>query len=201
MTEAPGVAGNARLTAAAGAVIFVLLAAEGVTILRVHALLAPHIFIGMVLVPIALVKSSRTIYRIARYYTNDEPYVRKGPPQIVLRVLGPFVVVLTFAVLATGIAAAIAGPRSHTLLEAHKASFILWFGVMTVHVLAHLLDTARLARSDWVASSRHAVPGARLRSVAIVGALVIGIGLGAATYHWSNNWPRHEAAKRFSGSP
>ncbi len=42
-------AGNARLTAANAAVLLVLLAAEGVTILRVRQLLSPHVFIGVVL--------------------------------------------------------------------------------------------------------------------------------------------------------
>jgi hypothetical protein len=38
-----GVAANARLTAASAAVLLVLLAAEGVTILRVRELLTPHV--------------------------------------------------------------------------------------------------------------------------------------------------------------
>ncbi len=194
MTEAPGVAGNARLTGATGAVVFVLLAAEGVTIPRVHELLTAHIFIGMVLVPIALLKSGSTTYRIWRYYTNDEPYVRKGPPAILLRLLGPFVIVLTLAVLATGIAAAVAGPGAHRLVEAHKAVFILWFAAMTVHVLAHLADTARLTLADWSPGSRQRVPGARTRAAAIIVAVLLGIGLGVATYRWSHNWPRREAA-------
>ena len=46
-----GVAANARLTASNAAILLVLLAAEGVTILRVRELLTPHVFIGMVLVP------------------------------------------------------------------------------------------------------------------------------------------------------
>jgi len=45
------VAGNARLTAANAAVLLVLLAVEGVTILRIRPLLSPHVFIGMVLIP------------------------------------------------------------------------------------------------------------------------------------------------------
>src|SRR5206468_2516773 len=55
-----GVAANARLTASNAAVLLVLLAAEGVTILRVRALLTPHVFIGMVLVPPVLLKVAST---------------------------------------------------------------------------------------------------------------------------------------------
>src|ERR1700732_2072603 len=55
-----GAAGNARLTAANAAVLLVLLAAEGVTILRVHQLLSPHVFIGVGLIPPVLLKGDRT---------------------------------------------------------------------------------------------------------------------------------------------
>ena len=34
------------------------------------------------------------------------------------------------------------------LYVVHRASFILWFGAMSVHVLGHLVDTARLAPRD-----------------------------------------------------
>jgi len=46
-----GVEANARLTGSIAAVLLVLLAAEGLTILRVGRLLTWHVFLGMVLVP------------------------------------------------------------------------------------------------------------------------------------------------------
>ena len=46
-----GPEGNARLTGMTAAVLLVLLAAEGLTILQVHSLITPHVVIGMVLVP------------------------------------------------------------------------------------------------------------------------------------------------------
>jgi hypothetical protein len=73
-----GAAGNARLTAANAAVLLVLLAAEGVTILRVRELLSPHVFIGVVLIPPVLVKVASTTWRFARYYTGAPAYRRKG---------------------------------------------------------------------------------------------------------------------------
>ena len=71
------VAGNARLTAANAAVLLVLLAAEGVTILRVRQLLSPHVFIGVVLIPPVLLKVASTTWRFARYYTGAPAYRRK----------------------------------------------------------------------------------------------------------------------------
>jgi hypothetical protein len=181
-----GVAGNARLTGATGAILFVLLAIEGVTILRVHALISAHVFVGMLMVPVVVLKTASTGYRFVHYYRGDEAYVRKGAPPLVLRVLGPLVVVLTLAVLATGIAAGALGPPSHRLVMAHKVSFILWFGAMTVHVIGHFVETAQLAADD--ITHPRAVPGAGVRFGLVIGALVAGALLAFATHGWVAAW-------------
>ncbi len=184
--ENAGATGNARLTGMAGAVLFALLAAEGITILRVHSLLNWHVFIGMLLVPVVVLKMGSTAYRFARYYTGNHAYVRKGPPPLLLRLAGPFVVLLTVAVFATGIALVKVHNGPSWLLFAHKASFVLWFGAMSLHVLGHLLETPHLALADW---SRHRyVPGANVRAVLLVGSLVVGIALAIATRSWSHSW-------------
>lgn len=168
--------GNARLTASTAAVLFVLLAAEGVTILQVRRLITPHVFIGMLLVPPILLKMGSTIWKFARYYSGSPAYRRKGPPLLVLRVLGPFVVVLTLTVVASGIALLLAPLSSRsTLLLVHKASFILWLGVMTLHVLGHLVDTASLAPRDWLHHTRRQVDGAGARQWAISASIVLGL--------------------------
>ncbi|HEY5097825.1 MAG TPA: hypothetical protein VII46_07235, partial [Acidimicrobiales bacterium] len=98
------------------------------------------------------------------------------PPLLALRVLGPFVVVLTLTVVASGIALLLA-PFSlrSTLALVHKASFILWLGVMTLHVLGHLVDTARLAPRDWLRRTRHQIDGAGARQWALAASLVLGL--------------------------
>jgi hypothetical protein len=179
--------GNARLTGIAGAVLFVLLAAEGITIVRVQSHLSAHIFIGMVLVPVVALKILSTGYRFARYYSGNADYVAKGAPAAVLRVAGPFVVVLTIAVFATGIALGIAGPRHAALLQLHKVSFVLWFVAMTIHVLGHLLETPRLAIADWTRESPVA-DGRMPRILLVIGALAIGVALAFATRQWSAAW-------------
>ena len=84
--------------------LLVLLAAEGVHVSCVCAdLLSPHVFIGVVLIPPVLLKVASTSWRFARYYTGAPAYRRKGPPPVLLRLLGPVVVILTLVLLFSGV--------------------------------------------------------------------------------------------------
>jgi hypothetical protein len=169
------VEGNARLTASTAAVLFILFAVEGVTVLRIGRLLTLHIAIGMLLVPPVMLKMSSTIWRFARYYLGDPAYKEKGPPHPILRVLGPFVVILTVVLFASGIALFLAPSSWHSkLLLLHRASFFVWLAVMTIHVLGHLVETGRLAALDWVGGARHRLAGAGSRRLALLVALAAG---------------------------
>ena len=97
-------------------------------------------------------------------------------PPIVLRLLGPILVTLTMIVFASGIALLLTPTSWHArMLFVHKASFILWIIGMTVHVLGHLLDTARLAPRDWLRRTRREVTGAGTRQWLIATSLVVGV--------------------------
>ena len=159
MAVRDGVAANARLTGAAAAALLVLLAAEGATIPFIGQLLGPHIFIGLLLIPPVALKMGSTGYRFLRYYSGSPAYVRNGPPATALRLLAPGVVLTTLALFGTGVALLFAGPPSDTLLFAHKASFIAWVALMTLHVLGHLLELPGLTLPDW---RRNGPPEARL---------------------------------------
>jgi hypothetical protein len=180
---------NARLTGMTAVVLLVLLAAEGFTILRIGKLLTLHVVIGMVLVPPVLLKIGSTIWKFARYYLGSPAYRRKGPPPAFLRLLGPFLVVLTVAVIGTGIALLL-GPFSmrSQLLQLHKLTFIVWIAAMTVHVLAHIVDTARLAPKDFYWRTRRQIRGAGKRQWALVGALFIGLLLALAVVPKVGPW-------------
>lgn len=174
-----GVEANARLTASTAVVLLLLLAIEGITILRIGKLLSLHVFVGMLLVPPVLLKIASTSYRFVRYYLGSPAYRRKGPPPALLRLLGPFVVVSTVVVFASGIALLfVTGVLRRDMLLLHKVSFVLWLAAMTVHVLGHILDTARLAPRDWVWRTRRQVVGAGLRQWAVASSVVLGIPLG-----------------------
>jgi hypothetical protein len=143
---AGGTEGNERLTVLAGLLLIVLLAALGVTIIRIGQLLWLHLFLGLLLIgPVAL-KMATTGYRFVRYYTHSRRYRVKGPPVPVLRLLAPAIVGLTIVVFASGVVLLFIGPGSalrSTVLLIHKASFIVWIVVTAVHVLGHLPEILR----------------------------------------------------------
>ena len=156
-----GAEGNERLTALTGTVLLLLLAAEGVTILRLGRLLTLHFFIGMLLLGPVVLKAGSTIYRFARYYTGSAPYRRKGPPAPLLRLLGPVIIASTAGVFGTGIVLAVAGPVSRQpWLFLHKASFVIWFCAMTVHVLAYLPRLPSLLAAESRGAAGHSAQGA-----------------------------------------
>jgi hypothetical protein len=197
---------NARLTGSTAAVLFVLLAAEGLTILRVRSLLTPHVFIGMLLLPPVLLKIGSTSYRFIRYYLGSPAYRRKGPPPPVLRLLGSFVVALTLIVFASGIALLLVRPSLRpTFLLLHRASFVLWFGAMTIHVLGHLADTASLAPRDWMRRTRRDVAGAGLRQWTLVSSVAVGALLGfvllGQVHPWLTSSAQHKVQRRHSQLP
>lgn len=180
---------NARLTGSAAAVIFVLLAVEGLTVLFIGPLLGAHVFVGVLLIPPVLLKIGSTTWRFAKYYLGDPGYRRKGPPAPLLRLLGPVVVVLTLVVLGSGVAL-LAVPVSVRpgLLLLHKASFVVWLVVMAVHVLGHVLDTARLAPCDWYRRTSRQVRGAGLRRWAVATSLAVGLVGGALALPAAGSW-------------
>jgi hypothetical protein len=180
-----GTTGNARLTAATGAVLLALLAVIGVTLLQLRGLLSVHLFVGMVLIPPVLLKMGSTGYRFARYYTADAAYRRKGPPPLALRVIAPMVILSTLVVLVTGVALLVIGPSSRdALLPIHKVSFIVWAAFSGVHVLGHLVEMPGLLRGDYRRASAPSggdaawsgdVTGRSGRVLALAGALVAGV--------------------------
>ncbi len=185
-----GPLGNERLTAATAALLLVLLAIEGATVLSVGSLIWVHVFVGMLLIPPVLLKLGTTGYRFARYYTGTRSYVVKGPPPLILRLLAPGVVLTSVALFATGVAVLLQGPPGGLLKTAHKASFILWFGFMAIHVLGHVLEVPKAALPDW---RRHggreaAVAGAGARQLVLLGSLAAGLAFAALTISLADPW-------------
>ena len=176
---AGGTAGNERLTALIAVVLLILLAALGVTILRIGQLLNPHMFIGMLLIGPVLAKMGSTGYRFVRYYTNEPRYRAKGPPAPAMRLMAPIVVISTVTVFASGVALLFIGPNSRGLLSAlHKGSFIVWIAVTGLHVLGHLAELPavllRSGRSEERPWDDHG-SGRGARALLLAGSLIGGL--------------------------
>jgi hypothetical protein len=187
------VEGNEQLTALTGTVLLVGFAVEGMTLLALSRLLTLHMFLGLLLIGPVLLKISSTGYRFIRYYTGSEPYVRKGPPAPILRLLGPVVILTSLAVLGTGVALALAGPGTGPWLFLHKASFLLWFGAMTLHVLTYAWRLPRILLSTRDNRGRPARSGVRLMLVAAsLGAglilALLAMRLAAGWTTWAPRW-------------
>jgi hypothetical protein len=209
-----GPAGNARLTAWTGLLLLVLIAVETVTLLDVRGLISWHVVVGTLLVPVALLKTVTTSWRIGRYYTGNRPYKSAGPPPMPLRILGPFVVVSTLGVLGSGLALIALGPASSrtVLLTAlgqrvdtltlHQALFIVFAVATGLHILARVVPAVALVtgRLQLAGSLRSAVPGARARVLIVLGtlgaaAITATLVLGAST-GWADDRGGH-----FDGRP
>ena len=183
---AGGSDGNARLTAAAAAVLTVLLVMEGLTLFAVQRLLLPHVFLGLLLVPPVLLKLASTGWRMLSYYRRVEDYVRKGPPHVLLRVLvAPILVMSTISLFATGVAAALAG-HGGILLGLHKASFVVWGIAFGVHFLAHALKVPPLLGLEWSRPDR--LGGRRMRQYLLAGSLVAGLVIAVAGIPLAHHW-------------
>ena len=189
LPDVSGVEGNARLTGLLAVVLLVLLALEGATIPFIGSLLTAHVFIGALMIPPVLYKVGSTTWRFVKYYVGDSRYRRKGPPILLLRLLGPIVVVLTLTVIASGVGLVLLPRASRSLmLTLHQASFVLWFGAMTIHVLGHVVETAKLAPLDWFSRTRRQVRGASLRQWAVASSIALGVVVAVAITPYASGW-------------
>jgi hypothetical protein len=189
-----GPEGNEQLTTITGVILIVLLAVIGFTIPQLSQYIWLHLFIGLLLIGPVLLKMASTGYRFVRYYTRDAEYVRKGPPEIALRLIAPMVVISTVAVFATGIGLIIVGPADRNpMLLLHKVSFIVWVVFTSLHILGHLPAVGRVlgvgARER--APLTGATPGGAGRWLALTGALVGGAVLAIALIPQFGIWTAH----------
>src|ERR671922_469261 len=111
-----GVVGNERLTALVSLVLLVLIIVELVTSAFLRVWLPTHTVVGVLLAGPLLVKMGSTGWRFLRYYSRAPAYVRRGPPPLVLRVLGPGLLVTTLVMVGSGIGLVVTGPIQPFLL-------------------------------------------------------------------------------------
>jgi len=168
----PGVEANARLIGYASVALLIPLAADVITGIR-PGLLA-HALIGFLLVPLVLLKLGSVAYRFVRYYAGDPHYRAAGPPELVMRLIAPALVLLTVALFATGIELWLFGFRfGDQWLTWHKAVFVLWFLAAMFHALAYVRRAPELVLAD----SHDRLLGVGARRSVVIGSLVLGAAL------------------------
>lgn len=206
-----GPAGNARVTAWTGLLLLVAFVVECGTLLSLHAWISVHIFVGAFLVPLVLVKTATTGWRILRYYTGSAPYRDAGPPPLLLRLLGPLVVLTGLAVLGSGLALIPLGQDTFTSLgmfagqridplTIHQACFVVWLVVTGAHVLARTVPAWQLVRGQ-TTRPRRVVPGRAVRTVVIAVTLILAVMTGVVVMNLSSNWTGGQIHREFRDNP
>jgi hypothetical protein len=101
--------------------------------------------------------------------------------------------ITSLTVLGTGVMLAITGPSGlGTWLFLHRASFVLWFGAMTVHVLAYVWRLPRLIGGDLVTRASYraqeVLAGRPARFLLLAASLLTGLLLAMLTVHRTGVW-------------
>ncbi len=180
--------GNERLTAMTGAVLLVLFIVECLTLLNLGGFLTLHVFLGMLLLGPVCLKIGSTLWRFTRYYTGSVPYVRKGPPNPLERVLGPLVILTTVAVLGTGVALVIEGPPAGQWHQLHREAFLVWAAVILIHLASYVPKLPGLLSSQPADRAREFLAARVTRWLLLSGSLAAGLVLALLTYHLAYKW-------------
>ncbi|WP_026695376.1 hypothetical protein [Peribacillus kribbensis] len=165
---------NERTTAIAGAILFVFILVELFITASLHGLTTEHIFVGILLSGPLVVKMFSTGYRFIRYYTRSTEFVRIGPPNIVLRLLAPFLVLTTFLVFISGYGLAF-GHDDSLFGNIHATSVAIWIPLVSVHAYAYIRKVPAIIASDWSRQTNHPVPGRNRRLGINIAGLLAGV--------------------------
>lgn len=182
--------GNDRLTGAVGLLLLVLVPVEVATILLgVHTFMSLHVFVGLVLIPLVLLKLASVGWRFARYYTRSRAYVVHGPPQPAMRLLAPLFVAATLVLFGSGVAMGIL--HGHALQIArslHGPASVTWLLLLGVHVLVYLRRAVSVTARDALPAKRTPVRGKTARACALATAVTCGLLLAGATVPAQHHW-------------
>jgi hypothetical protein len=165
-----------------GAVLLVLFIVECLTLLNLGGFLTLHVFLGMLLLGPVCLKIGSTLWRFTRYYTGSVPYVRKGPPNPLERVLGPLVILTTLALLGTGVALVLE-PQEYQWHQLHREAFLVWVAVILIHLASYVPKLPRLLSSQPADRARELLAARVTRWLLLLGSLAAGLVLALLTYH------------------
>jgi hypothetical protein len=182
--------GNERLTAAVGLLLLAPVAVEVVTILLgVHSFMAVHVFVGLALIPVVVLKLGSTGWRFVRYYTHSNAYVAQGPPQAAMRLLAPLLVASTVVLFGSGVAMGLLHGNSLQIARRlHGPASVIWLALFGLHVLVYLGPAVRSTAQDAVPAEARPVHGRTWRAYALATSVVCGLVLGGALVPAQHRW-------------
>ncbi|HWE32002.1 MAG TPA: hypothetical protein VG410_00875 [Solirubrobacteraceae bacterium] len=184
-----GTDGNEQLTAIIAVVLTILLLVIGVTIIRIGQLTWLHLFVGLLLIGPVVGKLGSTGYRFIRYYTRTPEYLRRGPPELYLRLSAPLLVLMTVAVFVTGVVLLFLGPADRgSWVEIHKVTFIVWGAMFAIHFLGHLPEMPGTLSASVRRYGAGGTPGDSGRWITLAGALVAGLVLAVVLIPDFHSW-------------
>jgi len=78
-----------------------------------------------------------------------------------------------------------------TFLQVHKASFVLWFVLMSVHVVGYARHLVVELAADWRLHGLAAgwVGGRAWRVTLVAGSVLVGLVAALASRRWGTAWP------------
>ncbi|HYK98673.1 MAG TPA: hypothetical protein VEU77_09830 [Candidatus Acidoferrales bacterium] len=184
----PAVEHNERLTALAGAALYVLLIAIALTIVQLPEQLPLHYLVGFLLIPPVALKLASTGYRFTRYYLGGMARSRgDAPPPVFRFVVAPLLVGSTVVVFASGLelwAFGLAYGRAWA--TAHTVSAVVLALSSSAHVAGHLRRSAAAVVEEVRAT---AARGASVRGAFVIGSLVLGLALALASLLYMSPFP------------
>jgi hypothetical protein len=192
-----GPAGNALLTAWTALVLLWGSVAELLTLFDVQGVISWHVAIGALLVPPAVLKTASTGWRMVRYYSGSRPYQVAGPPPVLLRLLGPLVVVSTLGLLGSGVLLVLLGPRrAHGSLlgvhafrvdwvTVHQGFFAVWTVATGLHLLGRIVPALRITV---MSDQETTVPGSWARCLVLTTVLASAVVLAVVLVHADSAW-------------
>ena len=184
------------MTAWLGLLLLVAFLVECVTLISLGQLMTVHVIVGVLLTALVLAKTATTGWRIVRYYLGDPAYREAGPPPLILRVLGPLVVIGGLAVLGTGLALVALGHNARDQLFAalgfrvdavtlHQAAFVVWLAVTVPHTLGRLVPALQIV------ANRQRLAGGALRATAVAAAIAAGAIVAGPVLGEAGEWLHH----------
>lgn len=174
--------GNERLTAAIGLILLAGTILElGSLVLGLQHFLSLHVFVGFVLLPPIALKLASTGWRFMRYYTRNEDYRLKGAPQLLMRLLGPLLIVFTLLLFGSGVAMGyVHGHALDIARNIHGPAAFFWSVTVGAHVLMYIRRALRSTAADVTPRTRREAAGATLRTFVVAGAIGGGLVLAVA---------------------